>query len=108
MASKLLILDSREPIPDRLLGDALPVLGENTFDVHLNESAFWCNVPDAIWNYKLGGYQVFKKWLSYRERAILGRPLKPDEIQHFTDTARRVGEILMRTANLGQTLDRQS
>ena len=26
---------------------------------------------------KLGGYQVFKKWLSYRERSILGRPLKP-------------------------------
>ncbi len=76
------------------LGDTLPVLGETTFDVHLNARAFWRNVPAAVWGYKLGGYQVLKKWLSYRERAILGRSLHPEEVQHFTDTARRVGTIL--------------
>ena len=68
------------------LGDALPALGETTFDVHLNARAFWRNVPAAVWSYKLGGYQVLKKWLSYRERPILARPLTMDEIQHFTDT----------------------
>ena len=72
------------------LGNALPALGETTFDVYLNARAFWRNVPAAVWRYKLGGYQVLKKWLSYRERAILGRPLHPEEVQHFTDTARRV------------------
>ena len=46
------------------------------------------------WGYKLGGYQVLKKWLSYRERGVLGRALKPEEVQHFTDTARRIGAIL--------------
>ena len=40
-------------------------------------------------------YQVLKKWLSYRERPVLGRPLDPDEVQHFTDTARRTAAILM-------------
>ena len=45
--------------------------------------------------YKLGGYQVLKKWLSYRDRTILGRPLKPEEIQYFTDTARRIGAIVV-------------
>ena len=54
----------------------------------------WRNVPVAIWTYKLGGYQVLKKWLSYRERSILERPLLPEEVQHFTDTARRIGAIL--------------
>ena len=29
----------------------------------------------AVWNYKLGGYQVLKKWLSYRESKVLGRNL---------------------------------
>ena len=77
------------------LGDALPALGETTFDVYLNGNAFWRNVPAAVWSYKLGGYQVLKKWLSYRERPILARPLTMDEIQHFTDTARRVGAILL-------------
>ena len=40
------------------LGDTLPVLGETTFDVHLNARAFWRNVPAAVWGYKLGGYQI--------------------------------------------------
>ena len=75
------------------LGDALPMLGETTFDVHLNARAFWRNVPAAVWGYKLGGYQVLKKWLSYRERTILGRSLHPEEVQHFTDTARRIATI---------------
>ena len=79
------------------LGDALPALGETTFDVHLNARAFWRNVPAAVWSYKLGGYQVLKKWLSYRERPILARPLTMDETQHFTDTTRRVVSILVVT-----------
>ena len=76
------------------LGDALPALGETTFDVYLNTRAFWRNVPAAAWRYKLGGYQVLKKWLSYREQNILGRPLHPEEVQHFTDTARRIAAML--------------
>ena len=80
------------------LDSALPLLGDTTFDVYLNARAFWRNVPAAVWGYKLGGYQVLKKWLSYRERAILGRSLKPEEVQHFTDTARRIEGILLATA----------
>ena len=77
------------------LGDAASVLGVATVDVHLNDDARWSNVPAAVWNYKLGGYQVLKKWLSYRESKVLGRPLLPEEVQHFTDTARRIAAILM-------------
>ena len=76
------------------MGEALPALGETTFDIWLNGEAFWRNVPAAVWSYRLGGYQVLKKWLSYRERDILGRALKPEEVQHFTDTARRIAALL--------------
>ena len=76
------------------LGDALPKLGRTTFDIYLNDNAFWRNVPAAVWAYKLGGYQVLKKWLSYRERGVLDRPLSPTEVQHFTDIARRLATIL--------------
>ena len=76
------------------LGDAITTLGESTVDVYLNDRAYWRNVPINVWNYKLGGYQVLKKWLSYREQRVLGRPLLPEEVQHFTDTARRIGGIL--------------
>ncbi len=68
--------------------------GDTTFDVYLNERAYWRNVPAAVWGYRLGGYQVLKKWLSYRDRGVLGRMLTPEEVQHFTDTARRIGSIL--------------
>ena len=76
------------------LGDAVVVLGDATVDVCLNDNARWSNIPAAVWNYKLGGYQVLKKWLSYRESKVLGRSLLPDEVQHFTDTARRIAAIL--------------
>ena len=76
------------------LGDAVSVLGNTTVDICLNDNARWCNVPAAVWNYKLGGYQVLKKWLSYRESRVLGRNLLPEEVQHFTDTARRIAAIL--------------
>ena len=78
------------------LGDALPALGETTFDVHLNDHAFWRNVPAAVWRYSLGAHQVLKKWLSYRKRTILDRNLSPEEVQHFTDIARRVAAITRR------------
>ena len=83
------------------LGEAIQTLGDTTFDVYLNDRAYWRNVPAAVWNYKLGGYQVLKKWLSYRERNVLGRALLPVEVQHFTDTARRIGAILMVTMQQG-------
>ena len=80
------------------LGDAVGVLWDATVDVYLNGNARWSNVPAAVWNYKLGGYQVLKKWLSYREHKVLGRNMRPEEVRHFTDTARRIAAILMLTA----------
>ena len=76
------------------MGETLPALGDTTFNIHINGNALWRNVPATVWSYKLGGYQVLKKWLSYRERDILRRKLKADEVQHFTDTARRIAAIL--------------
>ena len=76
------------------LGDADPILGRTTFDIYLNRNAFWRNVPAAVWTYKLGGYQVLKKWLSYRERSVLDRALTPHEVQYFSDVARRIAAML--------------
>ena len=79
------------------LAEEIQTLGDTTFDVYLNERAYWCNIPVVVWNYQLGGYQVLKKWLSYRESKVLGRSLLLEEVQHFTDTARRIAAILMLT-----------
>ena len=76
------------------LGAAADVLGNSTFDIHLNGNARWSNVPAAVWNYKLGGYQVLKKWLSYRDKNVLDRNMRLEEVEHFTHTARRIAAIL--------------
>jgi hypothetical protein len=77
------------------LQDALRYLGPSTRDVFLNESAYWKNVPSRVWDYTIGGYQVIKKWLSYRDRSWLGRPLNPDEAREVRDIARRLGALLL-------------
>lgn len=69
--------------------------GEGYLDIHLNATTRWKDVLEPVWNCPLGGYQVLKKWLSYRERALLDRPLTSDEAQHFTHHARRIASILV-------------
>src|SRR5450759_5926246 len=64
---------------------AIGLLGERCFDVYLNDVAYWRCVPANVWRYTIGGYQVIKKWLSYRERALLGRDLKPEEARYVTE-----------------------
>jgi hypothetical protein len=68
--------------------------GEGFLDIHLNATTRWKDVPEAVWTYTLGGYQVLKKWLSYRESALLGRPLTGEEAQEFTHHVRRIAAIL--------------
>ncbi len=40
-----------------------------------------------VWDYTIGGYQVIKKWLSYREHKLLGRPLTTDEAREVINIA---------------------
>lgn len=89
------------------MGNSLSALGSQTYDVYLNGEAFWRNVPEAVWNYRLGGYQVLKKWLSYRESAVLGRGLLLEEVEHFRDTARRIASILLLTSSGAWDFDKR-
>lgn len=74
---------------------ALAHLGEMTFDIYLNDVACWRNVPARVWAYTIGDYQVIKKWLSSRERELLGRALTPDEAREVMNMARRIAAILL-------------
>ncbi|TRZ89244.1 DNA methyltransferase [bacterium] len=69
-------------------------------DIYLNENTCWRNVPEAVWDYTIGGYQVIKKWLSYREKPLLGRGLTPDEVRYVTEIARRLAAIVALQASL--------
>ncbi len=77
------------------------VLGATTNDIGLNAHTHWRNIPEKVWECRIGGYQVLKKWLSYRDASIIKRPLTPDEVAHIQNTARRLAAILL----LGPELD---
>ncbi len=76
------------------------LLGKSTHDIYLNDTAYWRNVPEKVWDFTIGGYQVVKKWLSYREHGLLGRALTPDEAREVTHTARRLAALLLLTPAL--------
>jgi hypothetical protein len=82
--------------------DLRALIGGRTSDVYLNEETYWSNVPARVWEYHIGGYQVIKKWLSYRETSILGRPITPDEAKWVRGVARRITGLLL----LGPELDK--
>ncbi|MHB9097638.1 MAG: type ISP restriction/modification enzyme [Syntrophales bacterium] len=63
---------------------------DDACDIFLNDDAYWQNVPETVWDYTIGGYQVIKKWLSYREKPLLGRGLTSEEVRYVTEMARRL------------------
>ena len=59
-------------------------------------------VPEDVWNFHIGGYQVCEKWLKDRgpKKGKPGRTLSKDDIAHYhkivialTETIRIMGEI---------------
>jgi len=99
---RIVIREMTDTERDALPEGAVEILGEQTCDVFLNDRAYWKNVPVRVWEYTLGGYQVIKKWLSYREKPLLGRSLTADEARYVMNVARRIAAILL----MGPALDR--
>lgn len=85
---------------------AVELLGETCFDVYLNDVAYWRCVPSTVWRYTIGGYQVIKKWLSYRERVLLGRDLKPEEARYVTEMVRRIAALVLMQPELDANYER--
>ena len=74
-----------------------------SLDVYLNATAYWQNVPQPVWDFTIGGYQVMKKWLSYREQRVLGRALTLAEIMEVTAMARRLAALVLLQPKLDES-----
>lgn len=70
-------------------------LGNTVVDVYLNDLYAWTNVPEKVWELYIGGYQVMKKWLSYREFSFLKRPLTLAEAEEVQGMARRLTALCL-------------
>ena len=89
------------PQEAKTLAESAAIVGDKTVDVYLNNRVCWRNIPVRLWDYTISGYAVIKKWLSYREKELLGRSLTVDEARYVTETARRLAALML----LGPQLD---
>lgn len=65
--------------------------------VFINTHQYFAPIPQKVWEYPIGGYQVCEKWLKERQ----GHRLPLDEIQTFC----RIVTVLDRTIGLQQEID---
>ena len=54
------------------------------------ETARFDHVPEAVWQFRIGGYQVCEKWLKDRR----GRTLSPDDIAHYQKIVGAISETI--------------
>lgn len=85
--------------------EILELLGSKVTDVYLNGNVFWRGIPENVWNTTVGGYQVIKKWLSYRNKKVLGRGLNVDEVYEVTNIARRIAAIILMYPSLDENYE---
>jgi len=82
-----------------------PEAGNNEVDrveykdgsVYINEKQYFGKVPEAAWNFYIGGYQPAQKWLKDRK----GRKLTNDEIEHY----QKIIIVLMETDRIMKQID---
>jgi len=67
--------------------------------VWINDEEYFEGVEPEAWEYRIGGYQVLKKWLEERKR--WRRRLSAEEVEHF----RKVHEVLLLTIEIQKKLD---
>jgi predicted helicase len=57
--------------------------------IMLNETQYLDGVPEAAWNYRIGGYQICEKWLKNRK----GRELVFEDLEEFSGIVRSIVAI---------------
>ena len=81
---------------DNEVARAHPKYIEKHERVHINKTQYFETVPQEIWEFHIGGYQVLHKWLKDRR----GRKLSYDDLKHYqqimvalSETIRIMSEI---------------
>lgn len=74
-----------------------PELRKKDGSVYINEKQYFGKVPEAAWNFYIGGYQPAQKWLKDRK----GRKLTNDEIEHY----QKIIIVLMETDRIMKQID---
>ena len=58
-------------------------------------------VPEEVWNFHIGGYQVCEKWLKDRK----GRTLTDDDLAHYQKVVVALSETIRLMADIDRVID---
>lgn len=58
--------------------------------MYINAAQYFAPVPEAVWNYQIGGYQVCDKWLKDRKE----RRLELDDIRDYCRIVTALGQTI--------------
>ncbi|MBE9217922.1 type ISP restriction/modification enzyme [Dolichospermum flos-aquae] len=75
---------------------------ENHQQIWINAEQYFDQVPQQIWNFYIGGYQVCQKWLKDRK----GRELNFDDISHYQNIISIISETIKIMENIDQIIDK--
>ncbi len=70
--------------------------------VYINKQNYFTDIPQHIWEFKIGGYQVLDKWLKDRKNAK--RKLSDDEIIHYQKIVIALTETLQIMEEIDQII----
>ena len=70
--------------------------------VWINKEQYFDNVPQNVWEFHIGGYQVCQKWLKDRR----GRKLSYDDLQHYRCIVSALAETIYLMAQIDRTIDK--
>ena len=68
--------------------------------VFINKIQYFGDVPEAVWEFHIGGYQVCEKWLKDRK----GRILSYDDIQHYQKIVVALNETIRLMAEIDKLI----
>jgi predicted helicase len=74
---------------------------ENHQQIWINAEQYFDQVPQQIWNFYIGGYQVCQKWLKDRK----GRQLNFDDINHYQNIISIISETIKIMENIDQIIE---
>ncbi|MCY4553405.1 MAG: hypothetical protein OXC79_07010 [Candidatus Poribacteria bacterium] len=69
--------------------------------IWINPTQHFTDVPEAVWHYEIGAYQVCEKWLRDRK----GSPLSHADIRQYCAMLVAIAETLQITAEIDAVLD---
>ena len=83
--------------------DQMVATGHPKYDqgkVYINKTDYFQNVPEEVWNFHIGGYQVCQKWLKDRK----GRTLSAEDITHYQKIIVALAETIKLMEKIDQTI----